>query len=502
MAGFYSLETPDSRLTMGYYQKPSNYHDNNHKSSPMPRTPLKPLAILLLSLLSSTSQAADLNLQESLPPGSQYGLLVQGLDAQGKALMEHNADVLLPPASTLKVVTALAARLVLDPGFCFETLLERQGNDLIIRFSGDPTLSREQLRQLLQKLKTQGGNWQDLWIDDSAFAGPERGLGWPWENLGACYSGPVGAATLDANCVQVSVLSNAQPGALVSVQVPAGQPIRIDSEALILSAEDKQKRHCDLDLNLGEDNHYWLSGCWAQSKNPLVLKLAVQKPSAYAAGVVAAMLKAEGISLKGQVRIGKPTAGERQTLVRHQSAPIEVLIDLMLKRSDNLIADSLLKTLGGVWFQQPGSYRNGLLALRRVLKEKAGIDLGLAILEDGSGLSRSNRITPRLMAQVLAYIQKEDARLGLLKAFPVSGESGTLQYRPSMNQPPLKGRFAAKTGTLFGTKNLAGIFTTAKGRKLVVVQFVTEYFPRDTPKGPKPLQRFEQRLYNKLYSDY
>lgn len=464
--------------------------------------PLKPLVILLLSLLSSTSQAADLKLQETLPSGSQYGLFVQGLDAQGKAFMEHNADLLLPPASTLKVVTALAARLILEQGHRFETLLERQGNDLIIRFSGDPTLTRQHLHQLLLKLKTQQGNWQNLWIDDTAFAGQERGLGWPWENLGACYSAPSAAATLDANCVPVSVLSNAQPGDKVAVKIPAGRPIKIDSEALILSAQEKQNRHCDLDLNLGENNHYWLSGCWAQSKNPLVLKLAVQKPSAYSANMVAALLKAEGISLKGKVRIGKPPSGERQILARHQSAPIEVLIDLMLKRSDNLIADTLLKTLGAAWFQQPGSYRTGLLALRRVLKEKAGIDLGLAILEDGSGLSRSNRITPRLMAQVLAYIQKEDATLGLLKAFPVSGESGTLQYRASMNQPPLKGRYAAKTGTLFGAKNLAGIFTTAKGRKLVVVQFVTDYFPRGAAKGPKPLHRFEQRLYNKLYSDY
>lgn len=464
--------------------------------------PFKPLATLLLCLLSSTSQAAEINLQETLPAGSQYGLLVLNLNAQGKALMEHNADTLLPPASTFKVVTALATRLVLGDGFRFETLLERQGNDLIIRFSGDPSLRRENLRQLLVKLKTQGGGWQDLWIDDSAFGGQERGLGWPWENLGTCYSGPVAATTLDANCLQISVLSNGQPGGRVIAQVPANQPIKVDSEAVILSAEDKAKRHCDLDLNLGENNHYLLSGCWAQSKNPLVLKLAVQKPSVYAAAIVTSLLKAEGIGLKGQVRIGKPPAGERQTLARHQSAPVEVLIDLMLKRSDNLIADSLLKTLGGVWFKQQGSYRTGLLALRQVLKEKAGIDLGLAILEDGSGLSRSNLITPRLMAQVLSYIQREDKTLGLLKAFPVSGESGTLQHRPSMNQPPLKGRFVAKTGTLFGTKNLAGIFTTAKGSKLVVVQFVTNYFPKAVAKGPKPLHRFEQRLYNKLYSDY
>lgn len=463
---------------------------------------LKPLAVLLLSLLSCASQAADLKLQESLPPGSQYGLLVQGLDTQAKVLMEHNADLLLPPASTLKVITALAARLVLPVGFRFATLLERQGEDLIIRFSGDPSLSREHLRQLLGQLKTQGGPWRDLWIDDTALSGPERGLGWPWENLGACYSGPVGAANLDANCVQVSVLSNAPPGSQVSVQVPSHQPIRIDSEASILSVQDKAERHCDLDLNLGENNHYWLSGCWVQSKNPLLLKVAVQHPSSYAAGVVGALLKTEGVGLKGQVRLGRPPEGERQTLARHESAPLEVLIDRMLKHSDNLIADSLLKTLGGVWFKQPGSYRAGLLALRRVLKEKAGIDLDLAILEDGSGLSRSNRITARRMAQVLTYIQRNDATLGLLKAFPVSGESGTLGHRPSMNQPPLKGRFVAKTGTLFGTKNLVGVFTTAKGHKLAVVQFVTDYFPQGEAKGPKPIHRFEQRLYNKLYSDY
>jgi D-alanyl-D-alanine carboxypeptidase/D-alanyl-D-alanine-endopeptidase (penicillin-binding protein 4) len=485
------------------------------------RTPSAPIWGLLLTLLLGKAMAEPLKLQETLPKGSLFGLYVAYLDPaqQGESspVLEHNADLLLPPASTLKLLTALAAKLVLPADFRFvtEVLADPNGQnsqDWVIRFGGDPSLSREQLKQLLSKAKTALGTarLRDIWIDDSAFVGHERGLGWPWENLGACYSSPVTAVSIDDNCVQAAVYSNLKPGQRVRVNVPAHQPIRVQAEAEVVSASQQRERLCNLDLSAAEDNSYRLSGCWPESKNPLPLKLAVQNPARFAQDIVRAQAKALGLSIKGQVRIGRPSGPSGKTmgktLALHRSAPLPDLLRQMLHRSDNQMADALLKTLGGQYHQLPGSYRAGLSALRRVLKDQAAIDLANAILEDGSGLSRSNRLNARQLGQVLDYIYRQDAQLGLLDLLPVSGESGTLQYRRSLNQPPLKGQYRGKTGTLFGTHNLAGIFTTAKGSRLLVVQFLTNYFPASGSNsgepGPKPYIRFEQRLYNSLYSDY
>ncbi|MEO5344235.1 MAG: D-alanyl-D-alanine carboxypeptidase/D-alanyl-D-alanine-endopeptidase [Gammaproteobacteria bacterium SHHR-1] len=479
---------------------------------PLFRTPLT----LFLCLMLGSLAAEPLRLQETLPEGSQFGLYVQYLKpvpGSDRVALEHNADLLLPPASTLKLLTALAARLVLPNDFRFvtEVLTNPNGQnsqDWVIRFGGDTSLSREQLKQLLSKAKTALGASQvrDIWIDDSAFVGHERGLGWPWENLGACYSSPVTAVSIDDNCVPAAVYSNLQPGQRVRVNVPKHQPIEVLAEADVVSASQQRERLCNLDLSGGDDNRYRLSGCWPQSKNPLPLKLAVQNPARFAQDIVRAQAKALDLNLKGQVRIGRPSgpAGKTmgKTLALHRSAPLPDLLRQMLHRSDNQMADALLKTLGGRFHQLPGSYRAGLSALRRVLRDQAGIDLSRAIIEDGSGLSRSNRLSPRQLGQVLDYLYRNDAQLGLLDLLPVSGESGTLQYRRSLSRPPLKGRYRAKTGTLFGTRNLAGIFTTAKGSELLVVQFISNYFPIKDTAGPKPYIRFEQRLYNGLYSDF
>lgn len=87
-------------------------------------------------------------------------------------------------------MTALAAKLELGDKFRFHTDLMRSGQDWIIRFSGDPTLTTADLTTLLKAMKAQSGGRieGDLWLDNSVFSGYERAVGWPWDILGVCYS--------------------------------------------------------------------------------------------------------------------------------------------------------------------------------------------------------------------------------------------------------------------------------------------------------------------------
>ncbi|MDW3048986.1 D-alanyl-D-alanine carboxypeptidase/D-alanyl-D-alanine-endopeptidase, partial [Vibrio sp. Vb1554] len=164
--------------------------------------------------------------------------------------------------------------------------------------------------------------------------------------------------------------------------------------------------------------------------------------------------------------------------------------------------DTLTKTLGAKFFVQPGSFTNGTEAIKQIIFANTGIDIRNARLEDGSGLSRNNRISATKMAEILRYIWKNEKTLKLIAIMPKSGESGTLQYRQSMRNAPIKGQLIAKSGSLYGTYNMAGYGLDKNGQpNTIFVQFVSDYFPekRDDNKPViAPITHFEQLFYRDI----
>lgn len=452
-------------------------------------------------LLPATCFASNIKATQYLPDGSRSALLLAPLDTPEQSLISKDIDQFFPPASTLKVVTALAAKLSLPDSFRFETVLLRSGNDVIIRYSGDPTLSRQSLKTMLKVAKKElGANWDQVWLDNSAFGGYSKAVGWPWDILGVCYSAPSTAITLDGNCVQGALYTNDDGS--TRINIPAHQPIQATTSAITLTKEQQQESHCDLELQIGNDNHYQISGCLVKRSSPLPLKFALASPELFTQQVIEAELKSLGISLAGAINIGKPDTSKETALFIQRSKPLSELLAVMLQDSNNLYADNITKTLGALHFQQPGSFRNGTAAIKAILKSEANIDIDTAVMEDGSGLSRNNRFTARQMRQILSYIYENDQSLDLIRLMPVSGNNGTLKYRSSMRKAPIKGALIAKSGSLFGTYNMAGFGLNNKGKpESVFVQFVTDYHPKkteDTTPTISPLTQFEQNYYRQV----
>ncbi len=106
-------------------------------------------------------------------------------------------------------------------------------------------------------------------------------------------------------------------------------------------------------------------------------------------------------------------------LATSQSAPLHDLLRIMLKKSDNMIADTVFRTIGharfGVRHRRAGSD-----AVRQILRQQAGVDLGNTIIADGSGLSRHNLIAPATMMQVLQYIAQHDTELNFISMLPLA----------------------------------------------------------------------------------
>lgn len=450
---------------------------------------------LFLAVFSST--ASSYSPLEYLPQGSRVGLEVATVS--GKPL-SMNSEQLFPPASTLKLVTALAAKFELGDTFRFTTEIRQKQNDLIIHFSGDPTLTTHHLEDLIMAAKAKGVSEVkgDILLNNQTFSGYERGVGWPWDILGVCYSAPASAITLDKNCVQASIYTNNDGS--TRVHVPAHQPISVISDAITVSETEQKEKQCDLELTTSDNNRYQLSGCLTKRNKPLPLKFAVQHTDAYAAQVIRQLLKKHSIKFNGLIKTS--TESGNTVLSSHQSAPLPELLKTMLQKSDNLIADTLTKTLGQRFFVQPGNFNNGTKAIKQVIFSRTGIDLNDAQLADGSGLSRNNRMTAADMNQILRYIWQHDSELQMLKLLPTAGKSGTLKYRKSMRKAPVKGQVIAKSGSLYGSYNMAGYTLNSKGEpQASFVQFVTDYYPPerdDEIKVTPPIFLFEQAFYQDL----
>ncbi|MFA0678967.1 serine-type D-Ala-D-Ala carboxypeptidase [Vibrio splendidus] len=433
---------------------------------------------------------------DKLPDGSSASLILQPLSGDSNKI-NTNSDGFYPPASTLKLVTALAAKLELGDDFHYTTSIARSNKDVVISFSGDPTLQREQLKRLLAKSqsKTINGN---LYLDNSAYTGYQRAVGWPWDILGVCYSAPSSAMTLDSNCAQASIYT--KDNGSTRVYIPAHYPIDVTTTAATVTRSGQKATQCDLELTTTPDNAYKLSGCLVERKKPLPLKFAIQNPELYTYQVVTSLLKELKIDVKGDVIIGKKEKADKTTLIASRnSEKLPELIDIMLKKSDNLIADNLTKTLGATFYVQPGSFNNGTEAIKQILLTKANIDLSKAQLVDGSGLSRNNRMRSQTMAQVLRYIWENDQQLNLIEAMPTSGTDGTLKYRQSMRKAPIQGNIIAKSGSLYGSYNMAGYGLDKAGKpNSLFVQFVRDYFPEEQdPDKPveAPITQFERAFY-------
>ncbi len=453
--------------------------------------------ILFSSLISVTVQAAlekpHFPSSDILPAGTRVGLMAK---SPSSTLLYQNNDQLFPPASTLKLFTALAAKIELGNDYRYITTLEQKGQDVMLRFSGDPSLTSSDIAQLLKNanLSQIKGN---LIIDNSAYTGYEKGVGWPWDILGVCYSTPSSAITIDGNCVMGSIYTYADGS--TRAFVPDFQPIDLTTSAVSVSRKQQKEQHCDLELSTSPNNQYHLSGCLVKREQPLPLNFAVQNAFLYSSAKLEQLLKDQNIGLAGAIKLSQNGLTNTKVLAKHQSEPLPVLLEHMLKDSDNSYANNLTKTIGAHYFKQAGSFANGTQAIKAILKKNAKVDLSNAILEDGSGLSRNNRVSPNQIYDLLKFIKANDHKLDYIRLMPTSGIDGTLEYRSSMRKPPVQGQIVAKSGSLFATHNMAGFVLNEKGVPTTMfVQLVTDYFPGKNTSNIPPITQFEQAFYQNL----
>lgn len=431
----------------------------------------------------------------------------------GSIVSQSNRDLNLAPASTQKLITATAAQLYLGRDYRFNTQIEtlqkgtlKQGVlDQTVRFrlSGAPDFTRQQLRGMLKTLKQSGVNKisGDILINDGRFNGYHWSNGQSWNDLGVCYTSPASAVIINRNCVQGN-LSVTKSGE-TRVFIPAHEPVRIDNSSYALRTyAEKNQQHCELELNRGEANHYELMGCFVATKDPIPMRFSVNDPVTYFASILAADLANSGITHTGVIRRESTLEPEGEVLVRQSSAPLGELLTKMLKKSDNLIADVVFKTLGAEYFNQAGNFRSGQAAVKAILSKQAQLDLSDAIMADGSGLSRHSQVTVDQLLKVMQFVYNNDSKLGLLNSLAISGVDGTLQWRTSLRVDSLKGKVRAKTGSLQSVVNMVGVINTQHGPRLFAYMVSGYNLPPHQARLYKnklaPIRQFERDFFTEL----
>jgi serine-type D-Ala-D-Ala carboxypeptidase/endopeptidase (penicillin-binding protein 4) len=192
-------------------------------------------------------------------------------------------------------------------------------------------------------------------------------------------------------------------------------------------------------------------------------------PARFAARAFKKALRARGVKVRGRAVAGKGPAGGVQ-LGAWKSPTITQLIRTMNLPSDNFFAETLIKALG-MEFGTGGTTAAGAAVVRSAVAE-----LGLrTVAVDGSGLSRSDRTSPRAVVALLEAMDESDAGEAFEASLPVAGRSGTLSSR--MRGTAARDRCHAKTGTLSNVSALAGYCYTAAGRRVAFAFLMNNVWP-------------------------
>ena len=186
------------------------------------------------------------------------------------------------------------------------------------------------------------------------------------------------------------------------------------------------------------------------------LLLGVQEPSQHAANMLARLLVARGIKVRGVVRSQHepdPPGVSRTVVAEHVSLPLGDTVKLVNKISQNLHTEVLLRTAA----RQQGRWTTPeeLQKFPADFYAKAGIAADDVIQVDGSGLSRHDMVTPRAFVALLQYAQKQPWFPEYFASLPVAGVDGTLSDR--MKEAGFGGRLHAKTGSLTHVRALTGL---------------------------------------------
>jgi D-alanyl-D-alanine carboxypeptidase/D-alanyl-D-alanine-endopeptidase (penicillin-binding protein 4) len=373
----------------------------------------------------------------------------------------------------VKLFTTAAALALLGPEYRWKTVIyadapvssgEIKGR-LYLKGHGDPTLVVEDLWRMVADLWSAGVRRVngDIVVDSSFFDGVKLSNGFDQKDEDAAFRAPNGAVSLNYNAVGVRVVPGAGDGAAAKLVIEPPSPYFEITNEVRTSAS--QRTNLTLEAKEGKDRTQLIARGRIRVGDPgVVLTRRVGHPELYAGFALRELLVRRGIKVTGQVIVANAPTDARALTV-HYSLPLGVAIRDVNKRSNNFMAEQLLKTLGAEKGGRPGTWQKGLDAVASYL-DSIGISRADYKMTNGSGLYDSNRFSPQQLVTLLRATYR-DFRFSsdYLGSLALAGADGTIGHRMAGG---VAERFVrAKTGTLAGISCLSG-YAGAPGKPPLV----------------------------------
>ncbi len=399
----------------------------------------------------------------------------------GQVLFSKDADVLLNPASNVKLVTTAATLARLGPEYRFATELwvdaasagSGSVRTLYVKGKGDPTLVTERLWNLAGDLAHMGiRRVGDVVVDDTYFDGEREGPGFDQENGDKSYLAPTGAASLNWNVVAVNVAPGTGRGLSARVELePASDFFEVVNRATTVSARAGRRLKVS-SVVAGGRQRIVVEGRIAQGSRMQVVRRKIDDPALYLGYTLRKLLELRGVALRGRVRKGEVPSDARLVHVEESDSLAEIIRRLN-KTSNNFVAEQLIKTLGAEVKGAPGSWAKGVAAAEDFLSE-IGLERGSYLMKNGSGLNDTNRFSARQIVTILrAMWARFPLQFEYVSSLPVAGRDGTMRWR--MEETGAQGRLRAKTGTLENVTSLSGYVQSAGNRTLAFSVLVNDF---------------------------
>ena len=445
-----------------------------------------PLIILIISCIvcvESTWCASEEGLKKEInsvlhkhkPKGSSVGISIFSI-SEGIPLYKLNSEKTFIVASNMKLFTTAAALVYLGPDFEYKTSISYRGSissseelngDIIIKGSGDPNISGRFYEYdvtavpdfwansiIKRGIKTITG---DIIADDSIFDRDFIRESWPQDQLSEWYCAQISGLSFNDNCIAVEVKPNKNPGSPVYVQTtPKTSYAKIVNDCKTTALK---KKHLFSLYRKPLTNQIHIKGnIWSESE-PQGEYITVHNPPLYAATVFKEILERNNIRIMGNARVVNDsdlnTEQELHGLTQANSR-LGLAVKVTNKRSQGFYAEQILKTMGA-HIKQEGSFSAGLDVIRDFITE-LGFSKDQYQIDDGSGLSGKNKLTPGMIIELLRFMYIHKHGRVFIDSLPVSGIDGTLENR--LKEEPYKSRVRAKTGYLNKVSTLSGYIRT------------------------------------------
>lgn len=417
-----------------------------------------------LALSATIGAAAQTILGIDGEESTSVGIYIKNLST-GKVIVDHNSQLALTPASVMKAITTASALSITGPDRRFATPVVLKGHpegdiwcgDIVVRSCADPTVESEYFKghlgfcdSVAAAIRREGiRKISGRIIVEQTLSNPGPIAQWEIEDVAWSYgAGLFGMNWRDNTFTLYPATGQTKP------EIPG------------LEVELKRSASGN-DLVRGVYSDRLIVFARSTTDKKWAVRTSMPDPAAVFRAELKSTLSEKGITL-GEKENAAGENPKEKTVYTHRSPRFAEIMRSLMVRSDNTFAEGILRAI------DPAASRKDVIKREKELWATRGINTRYTIINDGSGLTRANRLSAHFIGDVLEWMAKSPQSDTYASFFPRAGKEGTL--RGFLAKSTLKGQIALKTGSVSSVQAYAGYKLDSKGKPTHVIVIIVNGF--------------------------